>query len=340
METTLQNISIAVILCFAFVNGFHDGGNVLATAVCSRSVSPVRALLVAASAEFAGPLILGTAVAQTIAANILNLELLEELTPARIQVTLISAAAGAIIWKLPSWYWGFPSSGSHALVGGLVGAGYMAIGIAGIEYRSILLWVILPMLVAPIIGMVFGFLVFGLIRTAAENAHRSIGRVFARLQSPTMAFLAASHGSNDAQKSMGLIALAMMGGSGELHGELIMAPWVAVACAAALACGLTVGAWRIVKSVGQGICRMQPVHSFASQATAMSVILTASLLGGPVSTTQVVASSVMGVGAAERLGAVRWNSASNIAYAWLLTVPVSALLGALIFVGLVKLIPV
>jgi inorganic phosphate transporter, PiT family len=332
--------AVGVTLCFAFVNGFHDGGNVIATMICSRSMRPMRALVLAALAEFIGPLVLGTAVAHTMAGSILKPELLEQLSPARMYVMIICGVGGAIIWKLPTWFFGLPSSGSHALIGGLVGAGVLAMGQGAIEVEKVIRGVVLPLLVTPLLGLMLGFMVFAAIRSVFERAHRGIGAFFTALQKPTMIFLAASHGSNDAQKSMGVIAIIMAAGSGEMHGQLPLPGWAMLACAGALALGLTVGGWRIVKSVGAGICRMEPVHSFASQFASASVILVASLIGGPVSTTQVVASSVMGVGASRRLSSVRWSAAGNIAYAWLLTVPVSAGLGAAAFWLLTRIIPV
>lgn len=325
---TLLYAAIGITLFFAFVNGLHDGGNVVATIVCSRSMNPARALMLASAAEFAGPLVLGTAVATTISADVLNLELLEGMSRAGVYLLIISGVGGAIAWKVPTWFTGLPSSGSHALIGGLVGAGLVAMGRDGVALDKVVRGVVVPLLCSPVVGALLGWFVFWLIRVSLGRAHRSIGHLFEVLQKPTMVFLAASHGSNDAQKAMGVIALVLAAGTGEMHGAAVVPRWVVIACALALAAGLSAGWWRIAKTVGYGICRMEPVHSFASQLTAASVVLTASLLGGPVSTTQVVSSSVMGVGSARRLTAVRWSAAATIAYAWLLVVPASAGLGA------------
>jgi inorganic phosphate transporter, PiT family len=331
LNELLFQLSIGITLCFAFVNGFHDGGNVIATIICSRSMHPARALLLAAVAEFVGPLLLGVAVARTMATNIMRPEMLEQLPAATVYLMIISGVSGAIAWKLPTWFLGLPSSGSHALIGGLVGAGLPAAGTSLVDMEKVVRGVVLPLLVSPLIGFIVGFTIFSFIRALFGRAHRGIGNLFALLQRPTMFFLAASHGSNDAQKSMGVIALILAAGGGNLHGDMYLPQWAVIACAAALAAGLAVGGWRIVKTVGLGICRMEPVHSFASQLTATSVVLVASLVGGPVSTAQVVASSVMGVGASRRLSGVRWSAAAQIAYAWLLTFPVSAALGAVVF---------
>jgi inorganic phosphate transporter, PiT family len=220
-----------------------------------------------------------------------------------------------------------------------VGAGLVTMGSNGIDVEKVTRGVVLPMLVSPFLGIVIGFFIFSVIRGIFSRAPRGLGGFFAVLQKPTMVLLAGSHGSNDAQKSMGVIALCLAAGSGELHGELLLPEWVVVACSAALALGLSTGGWRIVKTVGYGISRMEPVHFFASHLAATSIILTASLTGGPVSTTQVVTSSVMGVGASRRLSGVRWSAAAHIAYAWFLTVPVAGGLGAGVCWVLSRMIP-
>ncbi len=300
----------------------------MATIIASRSMRPVSALLLASLAEFAGPLLLGTAVAQTMAGSILEPTMLELAPADKVYVVIICAVTGAIAWKIPSWYLGLPSSASHALLGGLVGAGLVCMGTSCVVVDKLVRGVILPLLLSPVAGIVLGFLVFSIIRGFCSRAHRGIGHLFRALQRPTMVMLAASHGSNDAQKSMGMVAIALAAGTGEMHGDLHLPWWVMWGCAGALAVGLTVGGWRLVRTVGFGISRLEPVHSFSSQFTALSVVLTTSLLGGPVSTSQIVASSVMGVGASRRLSGVRWSSARSIALAWLLTVPVCALISA------------
>lgn len=303
----------------------------IATIVCSRSMSPYRALFMAAIGEFLGPLLLGSAVAHTMSTSILKPEALGLLKPATLYLMISCGVGGAIAWKLPTWFLGLPSSGSHALIGGLVGAGAVAMGYESISIQKVLGYVVVPLLFSPIVGILLGFLVFAVIRNLFGRSHRRIGRVFASLQKPTVLFLAASHGSNDAQKSMGVMAIALAFTPGESYGEFHLPFWVILSCTSALVMGLLLGGWRIVKTVGVGICRMEPVHSFASQLASTLVVMVASLTGGPVSTTQVVASSVMGVGASRRLSGVKWSAATSIAYAWLLTFPVSAGIGAGLF---------
>jgi inorganic phosphate transporter, PiT family len=332
----LLYFSVGLTLVFALINGFHDGGNVIATAVCSRSITPGKALLLAGTAEFLGPLVLGTAVASTVAESIFRQDLVARLTPDALCLLIIGGMAGAIVWNLVTWVVSLPSSSSHALIGGLIGAGVVTMGREAVAVENVVRDVVIPLLVSPLVGAIAGFIVFATIRAVFSGAHRAAGHVFETLQKPCVVFLAASHGSNDAQKSMGVIALLLAGGGGELRGELHLPTWVVVSCAAALALGLCLGGWRMVKTVGFRIARLDPVHSFSSELTATCIVGAASLLGGPVSTTQVVASSVMGVGAARRLGAVRWAAARNIAYAWFLTVPASAVTAA----GLCRLLHV
>lgn len=335
LDAYLPAVTIGMTLLYAFVNGFHDGANVVATTICSRSMHPVRALALASVAEFIGPLILGTAVAHTMAGSILNTEFVGILRPSYIYCMAMAAVTSAIVWNLATWFLGLPSSSSHALIGGLIGTGLMAMGLDGIVWDKVIRSVALPLFLAPLAGIIAGFLLFSLIRALFGGAHRAVGNLFAVLQKPAMVVLAASHGSNDAQKSMGIILLALLaGGSGQTGDPEAVPGWVAISCAGALAIGLCAGGWRIVKTVGFGICRLEPVHSFTSQAAATTVVLGASLVGWPVSTAQVVSSSVMGVGASRRLSGVRWLAAANIAYAWLLTVPVTGCIAAAIFWGL------
>ncbi|MGO9121325.1 MAG: anion permease [Desulfomonilaceae bacterium] len=331
MNELLFYISVALTLCFAVINGFHDGGNVIATIVCSRSMHPVKALVGATVAEFLGPVLLGTAVAHTMTIGIIRPEYVQQLTPGNIYLLVIAGAGGAIIWNLATWFLGLPSSSSHALIGGLLGAGLVSSGIKGVAVTNMAEIVLLPLFVSPFIGIVLGFLVFSMIRIFLTGAPRSIGRYFVVLQVPSMLFLAGTHGSNDAQKSMGVILIVLAAAAGIKIEDCSVPQWVVLSCAAAVALGLSAGGWRMIKTVGYGICRLEPVHSFASQLTATTVILGASLLGGPVSTSQVVASSIMGVGASRRLSSVRWPVTANIAYAWILTVPISAALAAAIY---------
>jgi len=298
-------------------------------------MQPRKALVLATLCEFIGPLAVGTAVARTMAVSILRPDILEHLTLERIYLMVIGAVGAAIAWSIATWVLRLPSSSSHALIGGLIGAGVVLLGKSAVPIDKLLTNVVLPLFASPLIGIIIGSLVFSLIRQLFSRAHRRIGLIFVTLQKPCMLFLAASHGANDAQKSMGVIALLLMADCPNAVG-VDVPQWVVVSCAAAMALGLTIGGRRIAKVVGYGICRVEPVHSFASQVTTASVVLAASIGGGPVSTAQVMASSVMGVGAARRLSGVKWSAAGSIIYAWLLTIPMSAALGAGTCLFLVK----
>ncbi len=330
--------TIGMSLCYAFVNGFHDGANVMATVICSRSMTPYKALALSAISEFIGAILLGTAVAAAISGSILNTSQLAMLKPEQVYLLIISATSAAIIWNLITWILGLPSSSSHALIGGLMGAGILTMSIDGIDLDKLIQGVILPLIVSPLAGLFAGYMIFSMIKSAFARAHRSASHFFRFIQAPAMCVLAAAHGSNDAQKAMGVIAMVLAAQMGVEQEGITIPNWVMVSCAAAIALGLSTGGWSIVRTVGFGICKLAPVHSFSSQAGSALVICLASIFGGPVSTTQVVSSTVMGVGAAKRLAAVRWTTTVNIVYAWALTLPVVALISAGIYWALIRII--
>jgi PiT family inorganic phosphate transporter len=299
-------VIIAIALVFDFLNGFHDSSNITATVISSRALSPQRALGITALAEFSGPFLFGVAVAMSSAA-------------------IIAALGSAIGWNLLTWYFGWPSSTSHALIGGLVGSvaaaeGWSTIQLGGLEK------VVIALFISPVLGLLFGYLVLKTIYFLARGATPKINTFFRRSQLVTSLALALSHGTNDAQKTMGIIAMAMVttGYTSEFH-----VPWWVIALSAsAIALGTALGGWRLIRTLGGKFFRIRPVHAFGSQLTSAGIILGAALLGGPVSTTQVVSSSILGAGSADRVSKVRWNVARDIAVAWLLTIPVSALLAA------------
>ena len=314
-------VLIAVIVlgvAFDFLNGIHNSSNVVATMISSRAFSPQVALGVTAVAEFSGPFIFGVAVAQTIGSDIVSSKLIST------QVILV-ALVSAIIWDLLTWYLGFPSSSSHALVGGIIGAvvmaaGWRAIMVTGLEK------ILLALFTSPIIGFVVGWILIRLILLFSWKATPRVNSFFKRSQIVTGIALALSHGANDAQKTMGVITLALVT-SGYLK-VFAVPTWVVVLCASMIAFGTAVGGWRLIRTLGGKIYKIRPVDGFASQLTSAVVILGNSLLGGPVSTTQVVSSAIMGVGAGERANKVRWGVVQEIGTAWLLTIPATALLAA------------
>ena len=328
----MLSLIIAVIvlaLAYDFLNGVHDSSNVVATMISSRALSPRVALTMTAIAEFSGPLIFGVAVANTIGHEVVAADAIS------MQV-LLAALLSAILWNLLTWYLGFPSSSSHALIGGFVGAVIVGAGWHALQVRG-LLKILIALFTSPVIGFIFGFLVLRLIFLLSWNASPRINKYFRRFQVVTSLALALSHGANDAQKTMGIITLALVTG-GYLK-EFTVPLWVILLCGTMIGLGTSLGGWKLIRTLGRKFYKIRPVHGFASQLTSAVVILTASLVGGPVSTTQVVSSAIMGVGAADRLNKVRWKVAQEIATAWLLTIPATALVAAGIYWVLIQFIP-
>lgn len=318
---TLLILFIAVALLFDFLNGIHDSSNIVATMISSRAFRPQVALGVTAVAEFIGPFIFGVAVAKKVGDGIVSSEMLT------IE-TILAALVGAIVWNIITWMLGIPSSSSHALVGGLIGAVVISAGFEAVKWNG-LLQVFAALLFSPLIGFAVGFLFTRVIFFLARGASPKINRAFSISQVFTAISLALSHGANDAQKTMGVITLGLVT-MGRLN-TFVVPDWVILASASAIALGTALGGWRLIKTLGGKFYKVRPVHSFSSQLTSSTVIIGASLLGGPVSTTQVVSSAIMGVGASERWGKVRWVVAKDILVAWLVTIPVTALLSGFIF---------
>lgn len=317
----LTLITIATALLFAFTNGFHDSSNIVAIMISTRVLSPRAALGIAAAAEFIGPFLFGTAVAATIGKDIV--------APESITAWVVLAALlGAIAWNLITWYFAIPSSSSHALIGGLIGAVTVASDWRYIQFDG-LMKVILALILAPVLGIVFGFLCMKLIQLTTRKATTRITGLFKGLTFLSAIGLALSHGTNDAQKTAGIIVMALMI-TGVLKGFSVPA-WVILISAFAITIGIATGGWRIIKTVGRGIYKIKIVHGFCSQTISAVIILAASLMGGPVSTTHVLSSSIMGIGAAERVNAVKWTMAKNILITWVLTIPASALVAAGIY---------
>ena len=321
-------VVVALALFFGYTNGFHDAANVVATMIATGAMSPRMALGMAALGEFIGPFLFGTAVAQTIEKSIIDIAAFD-VRVLELSISLIIAALiGAIGWNLITWFRGLPSSSSHALVGGLVGAVWVAYGPDKIIWRG-LLYVILVLFLSPILGFIFGALFLRITFYLSRNATPKATYFFNRMQILSSIALSLSHGANDAQKPMGVImmSLVVLGFSPSLHIPF----WVIISCATVIALGTASGGWRIIKTVGSKIYRLRSVHAFCAQTSSASVILAASLMGGPVSTTHVVSSSIMGVGAEQRMSAVRWGVAKNIMLAWLITIPASAGMAGLSF---------
>lgn len=327
--TWLILLVIVLALAFDFLNGIHDSSNVVATMISSRAISPRFALAMTAVANFFGPFIFGVAVANTIGHEIVAAETIST------QV-LVAALVSAIFWNLLTWYLGFPSSSSHALIGGFIGAVIIGAGWEAIQMHG-LQKILIALFASPIIGYLFGFFILRLVLLASWNVSPRINSLFKRSQLVTALALALSHGTNDAQKTMGIITLALVTGG---YLELFAIPlWVIILCAAMIALGTAVGGWKLIKTLGGKFYKIRPVDGFASQLASAAVILGASMVGGPVSTTQVVSSSIMGVGAADRLNKVRWGVAKEIGAAWLLTIPATALVAAGMYWVIIQVIP-
>jgi PiT family inorganic phosphate transporter len=315
---TLLLIAVLVLaVLFDYINGFHDTANAIATSVSTRALRPEHAILMSATANFVGALV-GTAVAKTIAKDI-------AVTPDGDagQIVVAAALVGAITWNLITWRLGIPSSSSHALIGGLIGAVIAASGPGALLMNGIFGKVLVPLVTSPIIGIVLGFTVMVVLLNVFRNSRpRKINDRFRRLQVLSAGYMAFSHGSNDAQKTMGIITLALVAGG--IIPEPIVPLWVILVAAAAMSLGTAAGGWRIIRTMGQKVVKLDPVHGFAAETTAATIIIGASSLGVPVSTTHVISSAIMGVGASDRFSAVRWGVAGNIVIAWVLTIPSSA----------------
>jgi PiT family inorganic phosphate transporter len=312
-------IVIALSVVFDFINGFHDTANSIATSVSTRVLTPRAATLMSASLNFLGALI-SAKVAETIATGIVN-----EALPATV---IAASLCGAIVWNLLTWYIALPSSSSHALIGSIVGAAIVETGrLDVVNWRNILDKVIIPLFSSPVIGFIIGFAVMKLLFFILHNAkQRSVNRCFSKLQIFSAALMAYSHGSNDAQKTMGIIAMALVSG-GVISPQAGIPLWVKLVCAVAMACGTSMGGWRIIKTVGMNMIKLQPVEGFAAETSAAAVIQIMTAIGAPVSTTHVISSSIMGVGTAKRFSAVNWSTAKSIVIAWFVTFPVTILLG-------------
>jgi PiT family inorganic phosphate transporter len=326
--TVLLLVVLGLAVLFDYINGFHDTANAIATSVSTRALKPEHAILMSATTNFLGALT-GTAVAKTISSGLAT-------TPdGPVGQTIVAAALfGAIVWNLITWRFGIPSSSSHALIGGLLGAVVAAVGASAIKVDGVMSKVILPLVASPIAGVLGGFLLMVILLNVFRRANpQRINERFRRLQLISAAFMAFSHGSNDAQKTMGIMTLALIA-AGVLPADSPIPLWVIVLAATAISFGTAAGGWRIIKTMGQRVVKLDPVHGFAAETTAATIILTASHFGMPVSTTHVISSAIIGVGSSDRLSAVRWGVAGNIVIAWILTIPASAAVAALAYVVL------
>ena len=315
-------IVLALSVAFDYINGFHDTANAIATSVSTRALAPGWAIVMSAVANFVGALT-GTAVAHTVGAGLID-------TQVESQAVIAAALVGAIAWNLLTWRLGIPSSSSHALIGGLLGAALTASGPGAWQMDGIVNKVLVPLVGSPIVGFIGGLLLMALIFNIFRRAHPArLNAVFRRLQVLSAAYMAFSHGSNDAQKTMGIMTLALVTAGVIPSFEVPL--WVILVAASAISLGTAAGGWRIIKTMGTKVVKLDPVHGFAAETTAATVIFGASHFGMPVSTTHVISSAIMGVGSSDRLKTVRWGVARSIVTAWILTLPASGLAAALAY---------
>jgi PiT family inorganic phosphate transporter len=315
-------VIILIALIFDYTNGAHDSANAIASVISTRVLTPKNAVLMAGVLNFIGAF-MGTHVAETIGKGIVKTDMI-----AGSQGLIVAALCGAIFWNFLTLHIGIPSSSSYALIGGLIGAGFVDRGWNCLEYATIFRKIVIPLFLSPIAGFIAGYLFMLLLAALTyKSRYKSTNDTFKKLQILSAAFMALTHGMNDAQKTMGIISLALL--IFHVIPTLYVPHWVKILCAAVIMLGTISGGWKIIRTMGQKIFKLEPVHGFAAQTATAGVILSASLVGAPISTTQIISSSILGVGSSTRLSAVRWGVARDIVTAWVITIPAAALVGAL-----------
>ena len=328
-ELWLLLVVIILAVAFDFINGFHDTANAIATVVSTRVLSPTVAIVMAAGLNFAGALS-GTAVAKTIGSGIVGTNVSQEV--------VVSALIGAIVWNLITWYRGIPSSSSHALIGGLIGGGIAQSGFDQVHWFVLRDKVIIPFIGSPVAGFIGGWIIMNLLLTVfAQFSPHFVGRFFRQGQVLSSAFMAFSHGSNDAQKTMGIITLSLIAAHKIPPSPFLVPFWVICLSAAAMAFGTASGGWRIIRTMGTKIVQLTPIHGFAAETAAATIIETASRFGFPLSTTHVISSTILGVGSSKRFKSVRWIIVRGMIQAWIFTIPATALLAFFSFMVIDKI---
>lgn len=325
MDTVLLLTILIVIfaLAFDFINGFHDTANAIATSVSTRALKPRVAILLAATMNFAGALTF-TGVAKTISKDIVDPFTLENGS-----IVILAALLSAIIWNLVTWYFGIPSSSSHALIGSIAGAAISAAGIGILNYSGFIK-IMEALLISPVIAIVGGYIVMTILRTVLKNRNLfKANRRIRYLQILTAAIQSFTHGTNDAQKAMGIITMALIAANLQTGDDIQM--WVRIAAATSMGIGTSIGGYKIIKTVGGKIMKIRPIHGAAADLNSAAIIFGATLLHLPVSTTHVISSSIMGVGSAQRVKGVKWGTAKTIVITWIITMPISALVAALLY---------
>jgi PiT family inorganic phosphate transporter len=321
LDTVTLSLLVVIVLAvlFDYINGFHDSANAIATSVATRALRPRTAVLMAAAFNFIGAFA-GTAVAKTIGAGLVDVETTTE-------AVVAAALIGAIAWNLLTWWFAIPSSSSHALIGGLLGATIIAAGVGALNLDGILNKVVIPMFTSPLAGFVLGLLLMvALARIFFRAPRRPMSGIFRKAQVFSAGYMAFAHGSNDAQKTMGIITLALFA-SGAID-DITVPVWVIIVAATAMSLGTAAGGWRIMKTMGQRVVNLEPVHGFAAETTAATVLIGTAALGMPVSTTHVISSAITGVGTSKGRRYVNWGIARTIVTAWVVTIPAAGLTAA------------
>ena len=333
MEAALVVVIVALALSFDYTNGFHDAANAIATSVSTRALTPKVALTMAAVMNFVGAL-LGTAVAETIATSIVSLPMDSLVDTRQSLIIIVAALIGAIAWNLITWWFGLPSSSTHALIGGLVGAGILGLGASHVQWGNVIEKVVLPMVFSPLIGFVLAFgVMIGVYWLLRNRPPARTFRRFRLAQTVSASAMALGHGLQDAQKTMGIIYLALLTHHWAEPGGIPL--WVKICAAGAISAGTYSGGWRIMRTLGRKIIELDPARGFiAESVSAIVLYVNAFALHAPVSTTHTVTSAIMGVGSTKRLSAVRWGVAKNIAYAWVLTLPAAAVVAGIFYLAL------
>ncbi|MBB6635656.1 inorganic phosphate transporter [Cohnella thailandensis] len=321
--TLMVALIVVLALAFDFINGFHDTANAIASSVSTRALTPRMAIILAATMNFVGALMF-TGVAKTIGGKVTDPFKLEH------GLTVICATlVGAIIWNLITWWLGIPSSSSHALIGALAGAAIASEGWDGINYGGFST-ILIGLIASPIIAFILGYIVMFILKHLFANSNpRYVNRMFRTGQIMTAALQAFTHGTNDAQKAMGIITMALV--AGEFQDHLDVPLWAKIAAATAMALGTSMGGWKIIKTMGTKIFKIEPINGFAADLSGAAVIFSATLTHLPVSTTHAITSAILGVGSAKRFSSVRWNTAGRIVVSWIVTIPISAVLAAILY---------
>jgi PiT family inorganic phosphate transporter len=322
-SVTFVFLLVFIALVFDFLNGFHDAANSISTVVSTRVLSPKIAVIWAAFFNFSAVFFVGTAVAHTVGKGIIQIEIADNLV-------IFSALGGAIIWNIITWYYGLPSSSSHALIGGLIGAAISKAGLGTLVWSGITKTTLF-IVVSPAVGMLLGFTFMVISMNLCRNSNiAKADKIFRKLQLFSAAVYSLGHGMNDAQKTMGIIAMALFS-KGFLGDTFHIPVWVIIASYSVISLGTMFGGWRIVKTMGTKITKLQPIGGFSAETAAACSIIGATFGGIPVSTTHTIAGAIVGVGASKRLSAVRWGVAGNIVWAWILTIPLSAIISSAIY---------